>query len=510
MRCMLYLFADILLILLATLTAIVLRDNFDVSLERAAVLGPYLLSTVLVSSLLLPLFGANRVIWRFTTLPDHLRISGVISATVVGTVLLVFAFNRLELVPRSLPFLQFNVAMIFLVGARVLFKLHHNARCSRRRQLAPLKVADEAAAEMVLLVGLSQLTETYLHSIAELAPRAIRVAGILGRKERHIGRLVASHKVLGLPEQLDRVLDELEVKGIAVDRIVVTATIASFSREERRALAAAQRHRSIKVQYLSQELGFEPASSQERLDARSGNGQLAGAGLKFEIAPDELESMRKRTYWKVKRAIDVSVSLLLLTVLFPLLVILGLAVAVTIGWPLVFWQQRPGLGARPFRLYKLRTFGPALATDGRKLSDEERASRFGNFLRRTRLDELPQLFNILRGDMSFIGPRPLLPRDQHEAYRARLLVRPGLSGWAQVVGGRTISPEDKAALDIWYVRNANLMLDIGVVLRTIPMVVFGERISRRLIERAWRDLRKAGVLKGSLATLEGPRTAAAA
>ena len=205
-----------------------------------------------------------------------------------------------------------------------------------------------------------------------------------------------------------------------------------------------------------------------------------------------------RPYWKIKRALDVVASLLLLIISTPVLIVLGACVALTMGWPLVFWQQRPGLGGRPFRLYKFRTMGSALGADGRKLTDEERVSSFGNLLRRTRLDELPQLFNILHGDMSFIGPRPLLPRDQHHDYRARLLVRPGLSGWAQVVGGRTISAEDKAALDVWYVQNASLLLDIAVVLRTIPMVFLGERISDRLIDRAWRDLRNAGILKGQL------------
>ena len=137
--------------------------------------------------------------------------------------------------------------------------------------------------------------------------------------------------------------------------------------------------------------------------------------------------------------------------------------------------------------------------DGRKLSDDERVSRIGIFLRRTRLDELPQLINILRGDMSFVGPRPLLPRDQDNAYRARLLVRPGLTGWAQVVGGRAISAEDKAALDIWYVRNASLALDAKILVKTVPLVIFGETISRKLIENAWADLRSAGVLQGGLA-----------
>jgi lipopolysaccharide/colanic/teichoic acid biosynthesis glycosyltransferase len=108
---------------------------------------------------------------------------------------------------------------------------------------------------------------------------------------------------------------------------------------------------------------------------------------------------------------------------------------------------------------------------------------------------LPQLFNILRGDMSFVGPRPLLLRDQPKELGARLLVRPGLTGWAQVVGGRDITPEDKAVLDLWYVRNAGLLLDLKVAARTIPIVLFGERISRSLIDRAWQDLIDLGIAK---------------
>jgi lipopolysaccharide/colanic/teichoic acid biosynthesis glycosyltransferase len=192
---------------------------------------------------------------------------------------------------------------------------------------------------------------------------------------------------------------------------------------------------------------------------------------------------------------DVALSVSLLIVLAPVIALVGLCLSLSVGGPLIFWQQRPGLGGRPFCLYKFRTMGTAHGSDGRRKSDEERVTRVGNFLRRVRLDELPQLFNIIRGDMSFIGPRPLLPCDQDEAYKSRLLVRPGLTGWAQVVGGRSISAQDKAALDIWYLRNASLALDLKIALQTVPMVVFGERISKPLIEAAWQDLQNAGILR---------------
>jgi lipopolysaccharide/colanic/teichoic acid biosynthesis glycosyltransferase len=109
------------------------------------------------------------------------------------------------------------------------------------------------------------------------------------------------------------------------------------------------------------------------------------------------------------------------------------------------------------------------------------------------MDELPQLFHILFGQMSFVGPRPLLPVDQPVGAAARLLVRPGLTGWAQVKGGRLISAADKAALDLWYVRHASLTLDLVILLRTVGMVLFGERTQAEAIRKAWDEIKQAHI-----------------
>jgi lipopolysaccharide/colanic/teichoic acid biosynthesis glycosyltransferase len=130
-------------------------------------------------------------------------------------------------------------------------------------------------------------------------------------------------------------------------------------------------------------------------------------------------------YHRVKRAVDLFGSVVLLITAAPLFFAVGLLVAADVGLPLVFWQQRPGLRGRPFKLYKFRTMAEAYRSDGQRKSDDTRVSSLGNFLRRSRLDELPQLFNILKGEMSFVGPRPLLPVDQPIDRKARLSVRPG-------------------------------------------------------------------------------------
>jgi lipopolysaccharide/colanic/teichoic acid biosynthesis glycosyltransferase len=129
--------------------------------------------------------------------------------------------------------------------------------------------------------------------------------------------------------------------------------------------------------------------------------------------------------------------------------------------------------------------------DGRRIPDEQRQSRVGNFLRRTRLDELPQLYNILIGEMSFIGPRPLLQRDQHSGAKARLLVRPGLTGWAQINGGKTVSVDDKMVMDLWYICRASFPLDLRILLETVRMVLFGERSNPVAVRLAWSEIRDA-------------------
>ncbi|MEL7049992.1 MAG: sugar transferase, partial [Pseudomonadota bacterium] len=136
--------------------------------------------------------------------------------------------------------------------------------------------------------------------------------------------------------------------------------------------------------------------------------------------------------------------------------------------------QRPGRYGRPFQLYKFRTMH---VRSGSRHCDDQRTTPFGRFLRQTHLDEWPQLINILLGQMSFVGPRPLLPDDQCRQNSARLRVRPGLTGIAQVSGGRDLSANDKAALDIWYIRRGSFLLDAYIAFQTIRVIISGARCS---------------------------------
>ena len=149
---------------------------------------------------------------------------------------------------------------------------------------------------------------------------------------------------------------------------------------------------------------------------------------------------------------------------------------------------RPGLYGRPFKLYKFLTMRAAHDKRLGRIPDDQRSSAVGRMFRRTRLDELPQLYNVLIGDMSLVGPRPLLPCDQSPEYAARLLMRPGITGWAQVNGGRIISTFDKLILDIWYVQNVSFVLDLRIAVRTMKMILFGDRINTDAINQARNQL----------------------
>ena len=460
MRRLVLMALDLSLVVLATLFSLVLRENFDVSASRFLDFLPYLAATLASAAVVSLGFGLNRTIWRYASRPDYLRVTMASAAVVVGAVTLTFAYNRLDGVARSLPILQFLACQAFLIGARILHKITHDARQHRKASATFLKLGDKEPEATILIVGISKLTEAYLHAIAELASGRIKIAGLVGQADRHVGRLVATHPVLGVPENMDAILDSLEVHGVTINRIVVASPFRSLTSAEREVLLRVECSRNIALQFLIEDLGFDDTSRSFGQKAAAEKHQFGRpAALSFEIAPAELEMIARRRYWAAKRAFDSLAALALLFLCSPLIVIAAVLVAFSIGSPVLFWQQRPGLGGRPFRLYKFRTMRAAHAPDGRCLSDKERVSRIGSLMRRLRVDELPQLFNIVRGDMCFIGPRPLLAREQPDAYRARLLVRPGLTGWAQVVGGRDISPEDKAALDVWYVRNASLTLD---------------------------------------------------
>jgi sugar transferase EpsL len=190
----------------------------------------------------------------------------------------------------------------------------------------------------------------------------------------------------------------------------------------------------------------------------------------------------------LKRAIDLAAIAIALILLSPLIIPVAILVKLKLGSPVLFSQDRPGYQGRIFKMYKFRTMTDDRDAEGNLLPDVDRLTPFGQWLRSSSLDELPELFNVLKGDMSLVGPRPLLVRylDRYTPEQARRHeIKPGITGWAQVNGRNAISWEEKFKLDVWYVDNVSLWLDVKILFLTI-----------------WKVFRKDGISQAGNATME--------
>ncbi|GAP39203.1 sugar transferase [Flexilinea flocculi] len=184
----------------------------------------------------------------------------------------------------------------------------------------------------------------------------------------------------------------------------------------------------------------------------------------------------------IKRILDLTLTLIAMIVALPVMAVIALLVWIKIGTPVLFKQPRPGFHEKIFTIYKFRTMRDAFDEKGKLLPDDQRLTRFGRILRTTSLDELPELFCVLKGEMSWVGPRPLLmqylDRYSKEQHR-RHLVLPGITGWAQVNGRNAISWEEKFALDVWYVDHWSIWLDLKILIMTVFKVLKREGISAK-------------------------------
>lgn len=190
--------------------------------------------------------------------------------------------------------------------------------------------------------------------------------------------------------------------------------------------------------------------------------------------------MNRTAYRIAKRALDLALTVPGLMLLSPLMLLVAAAVALGLGRPVLFIQVRPGLYGRPFRMYKFRTMTDARDARGNLLPDAQRLTPLGRLLRSASLDELPELWNVIKGEMSLVGPRPLLMEylDRYTPEQARRHeMKPGITGWAQVNGRNAVSWEERFQLDVWYVEHASLLLDIKILFITIIKVLRREGIT---------------------------------
>lgn len=476
--------ADLALVALATISALLLRDNFEFSPDRFRNLLPYLMFTVVAASVILQVTRLDRGIWRFSTMNDYLSLSTASAVIVVCAVLGAFTYNRLEDVARALPILQFVLITAFLVGARVFYRQYRSWRADQRALVTSQPVGGET---WVLLIGVNPISELYVKCARTYTGNRIGLAGVIAERPKSVGRTAYGVPVLGGIENIDSVLAHLNVQGITVRRLIVTSDLAHIDPQLKAALSNLHDYPDLQIEYFADTLNFIPPTERTAKVSEPSPDINYWRSDKALSSLEVLSAAASRHYFKWKRAIEapIATALVLLAALPMLAIAIGTFLAV--GAPILFWQFRPGYMGRRFRVFKFRTLHHAHDEDGQRVPDEQRYSFFGSLLRLTRMDELPQFVSIAAGHMSFIGPRPLILSEQADYPAARLLVRPGLTGWAQVNGGRGLSYEDKLALDFWYIAHASLKVDLLILVKTAGMILFGEQRNEKAIADARKE-----------------------
>lgn len=453
------------------LVAFLLRDG---TIQNPFSVATYCTIAFLVSLLVFQWYQTSSPIARFYSIRDAFELIKACVLIAVLSAVTTFFLTRLEEAPRSLPILHFMLLASGLLGARVLLRL-------RATYNEVLPAASVAKTENLLIIQATRLAWFFSKMVEEVVGSGShQIVAILDSRPKMKHRSLNGYPIVGAPEDLERVIADYVAHGVRIDTVVLAAHPNEIPSDAWREVCRVCQALNIELEVLPERL------IPERSEA-SQSGAIRAPRSETQILEVELPSSLNRPFWKIKRALDVAVTIALAVMLSPAALVVCLLVMIDVGIPVVFWQQRLGRNGTPLHLYKFRTLDTLFDRRTKERREAQLPSVVGRFLRATRLDELPQLWNVLSGDMSIIGPRPLLPIDQPQDTTLRLAVRPGLTGWAQVSGGRLISKEEKNALDEWYIRYASFPLDAAIVMRTIWMVFGGEKRDEAAIEAALRE-----------------------
>ncbi len=407
-------------------------------------------------------FGASLVAFLVFRIRDgvarHFSVADaldVVKAVVVSellTTVVLFSAVRSEGIPRTVPISHALILIAGLIAYRAAIRLRHESQ-------PQFVSSSQNSPEHIIMIGGTRLSSLYMKLMDAYPAQPRKAIGMLDDNPDMMGRSVHGARVLGQPKQIESIIREFAEHGVIVDRIIVGGDQDLLAEVEMREVERVCATRNLKIDFVPALVGFATTVA-----------PVADETTSRLLATDQLPA-----YFRFKRIKDVVLGLVLSILLAPLMLLVAIIVLFDVGSPALFWQQRLGVGGRPFLLYKFRTLKPLFSEQGLPIGTSDRTSFIGNLIRRLRLDELPQLLSVLVGDMSLVGPRPRLPNDQPLDSKLRLMVRPGITGWAQVNGGKSISTERKKELDEWYICHASFWLDLRIVLMTIAFIVRGER-----------------------------------
>jgi lipopolysaccharide/colanic/teichoic acid biosynthesis glycosyltransferase len=430
--------------------------------------GTYCATSLFFSLVAFSAFGVHDGLPRYFSVHDAIA---VVKAVLVGellTCVVLFTLTHLDGIPRSTPAIHALTLCAGLVTVRALGRI----TAKNRRPADP---RSHPSGQHIIMIGLSDLSSLYMKCLEALAPHHHRVIAVLDERPGSIGRTINGVRVMGSSAQLEPLIEEFAVHGVRTDRVVVGGGADILTDDALKEVQHVCARRDVDLEFVPHLLGLDEGTA-----AVESAPFIAPAGSRG----DRASSPTVARYFRFRRFADFIIALVLITALLPMWALVASLAFLDVGFPLLFWQQRVGLNGCTFLTYKIRTLRPPFDWRGERVLEERRLSLIGQFLRRTRLDELPQLLNVLVGDMSLIGPRPLLPRDQPRAPTVRLSVRPGITGWAQVNGGRLVSPEEKGELDEWYIRNAGLWLDMRIVAMTLLILIRGDHRTEKALAQA--------------------------
>jgi lipopolysaccharide/colanic/teichoic acid biosynthesis glycosyltransferase len=464
--------ADLLSAIAAPLVALALRD--PVLLDPGALPwdfpAPYQYAFISTACALLMMlcFRLSDRMGQFFSVRDAFAVCGAAAGAVVSSCVILFALTRFEGVPRSTPLIYGLVLSASMIAIRVATRLRHK---DLERKHGPDSRTREDDLQRVIVVGVDRLASAAIKLTDYLLPRKTQIVAALDGRPRLVGRKIAGVSIVGDPRDIGSIIDEYAVHGVYVDQVWLAEDRTLLAPELLAAFRAQCAARGVAIIGISEALNFI---------ASPPTASVAGAAI------DAAGQFEPPDYFESKRLIDLCAASLLCVATLPLALCVAYVVFLDVGAPLLFWQQRIGRNGQKFLLYKFRTYRAPFDENGRPAPEDQRLSRVGRMIRAIRLDELPQLYNVIAGHMSLIGPRPLLPQDQPDDPGPRLSVRPGLTGWAQINGGTAVSPEEKNALDLWYIKHADLRLDLEIVVGTLLVALAGVRLNNRAIDNAVR------------------------
>lgn len=488
---------DIMCGAIAPLGAFALRD-LNMLIDESYVFDVYVYALVscMITAIVTMAFRLGDILPRYFSFGDAVQVIKASATSVMLSGTVAFFVTRLDNLPRPTIISQFLILTAMLLAGRGLGR-HIRRRWRPERQLQGTQAGTEALSggyQNAIVVGVFPTTSTFLRLVEEAPESNIKVVLLLDPRPKYIGRTIAGYVIGGSPQQLDALLDEYAVHGMTIHRVFIAAPRGRMRATDTDTVLRVCASRGVHCEFISDMLsGMDPALSAPNSNVQSATAQLAPLTVWSQNMVDRRvaraavpvrHGTKASAYLTFRRVLELMIVLALMIVTIPLTIALAILILFGIGRPVLFWQQRVGRYGCAFPVYKFRTLRAPYDRSGHRLTEQERLNWVGRFIRATRLDELPQLYNILRGDMALIGPRPLLPIDLPKGDASRLSIRPGLTGWAQVNGGKLLSVEDKNDLDKFYITNASPLLDARIVWKTIVMMLRGDRVSIPAIELA--------------------------